>query len=87
MFNVTVNCNIVSNKKKITNNPLTNLQKNYIIVKLAKCQKIIKKRKRNQEKKRLQNAANNNVNAQNKNNESQSNADKKQNTTTDKKEN
>ena len=50
-------------------------------------QKIIKKRKRNQEKKRLQNAANNNVNAQNKNNESQSNADKKQNTTTDKKEN
>ena len=50
-------------------------------------QKIIKKRKRNQEKKRLQNAANNNVNAQNKNNESQSKADKKQNTTTDKKEN
>lgn len=50
-------------------------------------QKIIKKRKRNQEKKRLQNAANNNVNTQNKNNESQSNADKKQNTTTDKKEN
>ena len=43
MFNVTVNCNIVSNKKKITNNPLTNLQKNYIIAKLAKCQKIIKK--------------------------------------------
>lgn len=50
-------------------------------------QKIIKKRKRSQEKKRLQNAANNNVNAQNKNNESQSNADKKQTATTDKKEN